>query len=291
MTKLVGVVGTIAIVFVLFISIVFGSWYTVDQGDRGVLLRNGALVGMVDPGLGYKMPFIDDVVEISVRSQSKVYEKVWAYSNDQQPAQITLSVSYHIPPEQVARVYSQYGSESALVSRVVDRKVNEQLKNVFGQYTAITAIQDRGRLNADVASAIQTAINGPIIVEGVQIEDIDFSDAYEASVEARMLAEVEVQKIKQNAQREKVTAEITVIKAKAQADAVVAAAKAKAQATELQGKAEAASLRARGDALKDNPDLIRLISAQSWNGVLPTTMLPNSTVPFINMTPPVEKVQ
>jgi len=111
-----------------------------------------------------------------------------------------------------------------------------------------------------------------LIVDSVQIENIDFSDAYEQSIEQRMLAEVEVQKVQQNAQREKVQAEILVIQAKAQADAV-----------KLQGDAEAHAINARGRALRDNPALIELVQAEKWDGKLPTTMVPGQTVPFINV--------
>jgi regulator of protease activity HflC (stomatin/prohibitin superfamily) len=111
-----------------------------------------------------------------------------------------------------------------------------------------------------------------LIVESVQVENIDFSDAYEQSIEQRMLAEVEVQKVQQNAEREKVQAEIAVIQAKAQADAV-----------KLQGDAEAHAINARGRALRDNPALIELVQAEKWDGKLPTTMVPGQTVPFINV--------
>jgi len=111
-----------------------------------------------------------------------------------------------------------------------------------------------------------------MIVESVQVENIDFSDAYEKSIEQRMLAEVEVQKVQQNAEREKVQAEIAVIQAKAQADAV-----------KLQGEAEAYAINARGKALRDNPALIELVQAEKWDGKLPTTMVPGQTVPFINV--------
>jgi Skp family chaperone for outer membrane proteins len=87
-----------------------------------------------------------------------------------------------------------------------------------------------------------------------------------------MLAEVEVQKVQQNAEREKVQAEIAVIQAKAQADAV-----------KLQGDAEAHAINARGKALRDNPSLIQLVQAEKWDGKLPTTMVPGQTVPFINV--------
>ena len=85
---------------------------------------------------------------------------------------------------------------------------------------AVTAIQDRARLNAETEEAIRTFIVGPVVIESVQIENIDFSDAYEQSIENRMLAEVEVQKLQQNAEREKVQAQITVTQANARADAI-----------------------------------------------------------------------
>jgi regulator of protease activity HflC (stomatin/prohibitin superfamily) len=111
-----------------------------------------------------------------------------------------------------------------------------------------------------------------MMVESIQIENIDFSDAYEQSIEQRMLAEVEVQKVQQNAQREKVQAEILVIQSKAEADA-----------KKLQGEAEAYAINARGKALRDNPGLVELVQAEKWDGKLPTTMVPGQTVPFINV--------
>ena len=121
------------------------------------------------------------------------------------------------------------------------------------------------------------------MIESVQVENIDFSDAYEQSVEARMLAEVEVQKLKQNAERETVQAQITVTQAQAKADSVRAEAQAAAEATRLRGDAEAAAIDARGKALRDNPQVVELIRAERWNGQLPTTMVPGSAVPFVNV--------
>ena len=57
------VIVGIAILFVLGLSIVLGSWYTIDQRERGVILRNGKLIGTATPGLGFKIPFIDSIVK------------------------------------------------------------------------------------------------------------------------------------------------------------------------------------------------------------------------------------
>ena len=276
-------IGGAVVAGLIGLTVLGGSWYTVDQGERGVILRNGAITGTADPGLGFKMPIIDKVVDIDVRTRANLYENVMAYSRDQQTAGLNVSVNYRVPVDQVLNVYENYGSVENLRSRILDRKVFDEVKNVFGQFNAVTAIQERSRLVADVQMAIQNAVRGPIIIESVQIENIDFSDAYENSIEQRMLAEVEVQKIQQNAEREKVQAEIKVIQAQADADARVAQATAEAQAITLTGNAEAEAINARGQALRDNPTLIDLVSAERWNGVLPTTMVPGAAVPFVNV--------
>jgi regulator of protease activity HflC (stomatin/prohibitin superfamily) len=270
-----GLIGTVGAVFVglIVLFVLGGSFYTVDQGERGVILRNGAVVGTADPGLSFKLPIVDTVKEINVQTQARLYEKVMVYSRDQQTADLYVSVNYRIASDQVEQIYSEFGGREGIVNRLLDRQVPEEVKNVFGQFNAVTAIQERARLSTEVQNAIQKAVTTPLlIVESVQIENIDFSDAYEQSIEQRMLAEVEVQKVQQNAQREKVQAEIKVIQAKAEADAV-----------KLQGDAEAHAINARGRALRDNPALIELVQAEKWNGVLPTTMVPGQTVPFINV--------
>lgn len=276
--------ATIAAAALLVISILlFSSWYTVDQGERGVILRNGALVGTADPGLGFKLPLITTVVRISVQDHAQLYEGLQAYSKDQQTATMRLSVSYQLPAGEVAEIYADYGSAENLVSRLLDRQVPKVLEEVFGQFNAVTAIQDRARLGAEVQAAIQRAVQGPIIIKSVQVENIDFSDVYENSIEQRMLAEVEVQRVRQNAEREKVEAEIVVIRANAEAASRVAAAEAESKAIRLRGDAEAAAIKAKSAALSENPALIALTQAERWNGALPTTMLPNSTVPFMSV--------
>ena len=276
-------IGGAVVAGLVGLTVLGGSWYTVDQGERGVILRNGAITGTAEPGLGFKMPIVDTVVDIDIRTRANLYENVMAYSRDQQTAGLNVSVNYRVPSDQVLNVYENYGTVENLRSRILDRKVYDETKNVFGQFNAVTAIQERARLVAEVQMAIQNAVQGPIIIESVQIENIDFSDAYENSIEQRMLAEVEVQKVRQNAEREKVQAEIAVIKAQAEADARVAQAKAQAEATRLAGDAEADAINAKGRALRDNPALIELVQAERWNGVLPTTMVPGATVPFINV--------
>lgn len=283
-----GVIGVIASFFIVFVLAIFGAFTHVEDGNMGVYSRAGAIQGVVEPGFVTKIPFLDTVRMISVQDKAKVYENVEAYSRDQQLATLTVSVNYRILPGSVEQVIRQYGGEEGVVSRVIDRRVNELVKTVFGQFNAATAIQDRGRLNAEVGSAVQNAVNSDtsvVFVESVQIEDVAFSAIYEQSIEARMLAEVEVQKREQELAQQRVQAEITVTQAQAEADAQVARATAQAQATILAGEAEAEAIRAKGEALRENPQLVDLITAEQWNGSLPNTFVPGSAVPFLNVNP------
>lgn len=293
-----GIFGVVVGVVALFlVGTLWGCFYTVDQRERAVVLRNGAVVGEADPGLHFKLPVIENFVRVSVEEHRVNFEGMEAYSRDRQPAILRVSVLYAVVPSRVTEVYARFTGSPGLEDRVIRPKVLEQTKNVFGQFDAVTAVQDRARLNAAVATAIHDAIDGmnaPLTLRAVQIENIAFSPDYIKSVEAQVQAAVEVERLKQNALREQVQAQIAVTQAtgradalraeaRARADATVAQATAEAQATRLRGEAEATAIKARGEALGANPNLVTLTQAERWDGKLPTTMVPGAAVPMLTV--------
>jgi regulator of protease activity HflC (stomatin/prohibitin superfamily) len=270
----------------ILITTTFGSWYTVDQTQRGVLLRNGAFESVVQPGLNFKFPWIESVYKIDMQTHTKTWDKMQSYSKDQQPADIRVSVTYHVSPDKVEEIYNRFaGDNEAAITRLVGPHVYEKVKNVFGQFTAANAISERAKLNTDISVALKEALAyDPIfIIDSVQIEDISFSPDYIRSVEDRMRAEVEVLKLQQNLAREKVQADIAFTQADGRARAIRTEAQAQADAIRLRGDAEAASIEARGKSLKNNQDIVELTKADRWNGVLPTTMVPAGAVPFMSV--------
>ena len=266
--------GLSVLVGLVIAYLVFGSWYQVDQGERAVVLRFGELVGENGAGFHFKLPWVDSVRRITAQTQTKRYQNLDAYSRDQQPADLTVSVTYVV--SNASEVYAQYGDLDVAVLRLIDPRLTAGIKTIFGQYDAVRAIQERAALNNDFAAAVTSAIDGgPINIISVQIENIDFSDAYEQSVEQRMLAQVEIQKREQNLRTTEVEAQIARTKAEGEAEA-----------TRLRGEAEASAIRARAEALRMNADLVQLQAVEKWDGKLPTTMVPSSAMPFINLQPP-----
>lgn len=252
-----------------------GSFYSIDDGERGVIVTNGRVTGIAGPGINWKMPFFTTVHAVSLREHAVSYENLQAYTRDQQVATTErISVVYRIPEDAVREVYSSYGSVNAVVDQFIGRRVNEELEKVFGQYNAERAVQNRTEVSQAYGSALKQ-VEGPIQIVRVQLENFSFPDAYEQIINERMAAEVEALRAEQTAKK-------TLIDAQAAADAQLAAAKANAEAIRLRGDAEAAAIRARGEALRDNPMLPDLVKAERWDGVLPTTMLPDGALPFIS---------
>jgi regulator of protease activity HflC (stomatin/prohibitin superfamily) len=103
-----GIAAAIAVGLVV-LAVVLGSWYTVDQTERGVLLRNGAVIGTAQPGLGFKVPLIDGVEKISVRTITYTWDKMNSYSFDQQPADLKISVTLRASPDKMSDLYAKFG--------------------------------------------------------------------------------------------------------------------------------------------------------------------------------------
>lgn len=270
------------LLFVLVgIPALLGSWYTVPEGFRGVITRNGAIVGIATPGLGFKVPLIDGVTDMSVQTQAGAYEAA-AYSKDIQQATSHVTVNYRLSPDVVQRMFSEVGVEYGSV--LITTRVQKHVKEVFGKYIATDIINRRDELSDKVETELRDDLTPfGVIIEAVQIANIDFSDTYEAAAESAATAQAQVVKARQELEKIKVDAQQKIAQAEAEATAIKVTADANAYSVEVAGKATATAIKARGDALKENPDLVGLVTAEKWNGILPTTMVPNSTVPFLNM--------
>lgn len=270
-----------AIVALFGLSFAFGSFYTVDEGYRGVITRNGAVVGEAGPGLGWKTPFITSVTEMSVKTEKQEF-RMPVYSRDIQQADVVMSVNFRLDPSAVLPIYSTVGTDFG--NKVIFPVVFDRTKNVMGQYTAADIIAKREAVGSAIFASIgEPLLKRGLVIESVQIENIDFSDAYEAAAEGAAKAQADVQRMKQELEQVRVSAQQQVATAEAKAQATKATADAEAYATKAKGEAEAEAIAARGKALRENPQLVDLITAEKWTGTLPSTMVPGSSVPFVNV--------
>ncbi|WP_038927401.1 SPFH domain-containing protein, partial [Yersinia pestis] len=67
----------------------------------GIITKWGKVVAVAEPGLGFKIPIITEVETISISNRSIKYDRLKAYSKDQQPAQMVVSIGFQVPPTSV----------------------------------------------------------------------------------------------------------------------------------------------------------------------------------------------
>src|SRR4051812_8876929 len=68
------VVGAVCVFLVILFALIlgFGTWGTIDAGNRGVVLRMGAVTGEIkSEGLYSKAPWIVTVISMNVQTQKE----------------------------------------------------------------------------------------------------------------------------------------------------------------------------------------------------------------------------
>lgn len=66
----VGKVALIITAIILF-QVVYSSFYTIEPGEQGIVLRFGQYTRTTEPGLHFKVPYIEDMVKVDVKTVRK----------------------------------------------------------------------------------------------------------------------------------------------------------------------------------------------------------------------------
>lgn len=270
-----------SIVFlILFGFIVIESSITiVDEGEKGVITTFGEVSGTVEPGLNFVLPFAQKNHIYSTRVQKTMFgagkDVLSAYSYDQQIIEsYRISITWQYNAAKITDVYKHFGKNDDIFYTVVSPIVQQSSKILFGHYTSQTIVQKRSDLSQELDHNIKELLaNYPINVLSVQIEDVNFSRAYESIIEQTAQKKQEVEKAKNELQKVEIESQQLVAKAESENKARKLEAEAKAYAIEIQAKAEANAIKLKAEALKANKELVDLTIAEKWNGTVPHTIM------------------
>jgi regulator of protease activity HflC (stomatin/prohibitin superfamily) len=272
------------IVIVAFaLVLLLGSVYTVNEGHIGIVKRFSEAKEQVNPGLHFKVPFIDSVEEIEVRTR-KNEEKMASSTKEQMPVTISVSVNWTVDKSAALELFKQYGGLSQFEGRILDPRFRSATKDVIPRFDAEKLIQDRASaIQAIEANLIEEMKDFPVTVDNIQIENIQLPQKYLTSIETKQteknLAAAEEHKLA----RQQLEAQRGVNTAKAKADGINLVAIAEAESIRIKGLAEAEAITAKAKALGNNPLIIKLTEAQNWDGKLPATMLGGGNMPILDL--------
>ncbi|MBQ4084752.1 MAG: hypothetical protein IJC30_03755 [Alphaproteobacteria bacterium] len=283
----------VALVVLLGASLSFLGFEQVNAGHRGIKLVWGKVASDSLPeGLYFYNPISTNIVTMDVRLQKKKI-KLETYTKDIQQTNMFIAVNYHVDPVNAHTLYQKIGMtyETTLIEPIVLSTV----KDVVGKVEADKFINNREIVTEEIKQKLEKSLDGSnIIIQSVSIEDISFSGAFEAAIEAKQIATQEAIKSQNETVRVTEEGKQQVIQAraasdsqKAQADAdayaIEVESKAKAEAIRQMGLAEAEAIREKSKALAENASLVELTKAEKWNGQLPQNIYGSAPVPFLDV--------
>lgn len=227
----------------LCIIIGFNSFTTVDVGESVVVVGFGQIKSTYSQGVHGINPFYSTH---TFNLRNNKYETIAnSATADIQKADVAVTVNYNIEESKVAEIYQTYGND--FMGKVFAQNVQEAVKSASAHYTASELITKRDLFKAEVKELIAKKMPNIITVTDVAITNVDFSDSFDQSVEAKVRAEQEALTAKANLEKKRYEAE---------------AIKAQAEAINNAGGAE----------------YVQLKWIEKWDGKLPTTQTGNNSL-------------
>ena len=237
----IGVV--IALIAVVGLGFIPKSFHTVEAGQIAVVKHLGEAREVRTAGTYFDF-WVTETYEYYDAKVQNMSLTTQAYSKDAQTMSIAMNVQYEIDESKVIDIANHYGTIDMLANRIESIAI-EKTKATLSSYSAMNIIETRSQISPLVEDTIKSAVNEEYCVDivAVVLTNIDFSDAFEKTVEDKMIAEQE----KLKAEYEKETAIVNAQKelevAKLQAQAKLERAKADAEAQIEVARAEAESVK------------------------------------------------
>ena len=261
---------TIGILILLFIVLIvlWGTFVIVPAGHRGVCLWWGSVEKRImGEGLNFIVPIAERVIKVDVKVRPHPFKEIDASSKEYQIVKMTGMMNFHIDPGYVNDLYQKVGLDFA--DKVIDPAFNDFVKEVVPTYPIGEILPKREEIRQRAMKKLGDNLSRyHIIVDDIYFANIRFSAGYEGAVEAKQVAQQQVETQKQVLAQREIEAQQKVATAKGEAESILVVA---------QGQAKA------NDALSRSisPILVQYKSIEKWNGILP--QVSGGAVPFVDL--------
>jgi membrane protease subunit HflC len=245
---------TVIIVIVLAIITLAVSVFTVDQTEQALVLRFGEPVagrGLVtEPGLHFKIPFVENVVSIDKRLLDLESPKEEVLASDNTRIEVDAILRYKITDP--LKFYQTVGTIERGASQL-ESYLNSAIRRVLGVASLTQIVRDdREKLMGNIRDQVnQNAMELGVAAVDVRIRRADLPEQISEKVFSRMQTERAREAAEFRAQGSERS---QTIRAKADRDAVVIRAEAQRQADQTRGEGDAERNRIFAEAFGQDKD-------------------------------------
>ncbi len=260
-------IGLVLIIIFLFI-ILWGTFVIIPAGHRGVVLWWGSVENRImGEGLNFKVPIAENVIKVDVRVQPHPFKEIDAASKEYQMVKLTGMMNFHIDPSFVNELYQKVGLDFA--NKVIDPAFNDFVKEVVPIYQITEILPKREEIRKRAMSKLGDNLSRyHIVVDDIYFANIRFTPDYERAIEAKQVAQQQVETQRQILAQREIEAQQKVATAKGEAESILVVAHGQAKANE----ALARSI---------SPILVQYKGIEKWNGILP--QVSGSSIPLIDL--------
>ena len=223
----------VAAFFVL--TIILGSYFTVQQQSRAIVERFGKYVRTANPGLNFKIPYIETIVQrVSLRVQQLLVE-VDTKTLDNVFVKISVAVQYRVVE----------GSEADSFYKLQDhvQQISSYVLDVVRAKVPRMSLDEVFEKKDDIGTAVKSELDVSMKIYGFEIPNALVTDVNPADNVKAAMNEIQTQ------QRLQVAA---AAKGEANKILVVKNAEAEAESKRLQGEGIAKQRRAIVDGLRES---------------------------------------
>ncbi len=275
-------VPMIAVALVLILLVVGYGTMTVrvPTGYTAIVTTFGRVEDYtLEAGFHFKSPF-QNVVLMDNRIQ-KVSFTTQAFSSDIQQVDIVGSINFSIDKQTAMRLYSGIGVN--YFENLLHPRLLEKVKSVISAYTAEELIGKRDMLSSTIVDRLrdEMLVHG-ITIESVNLEDIDFTNAFTDAIEAKQVATQRALQAKVEQEQKTMEAQAAAERQKIDAEAAAEVARIQAEAAQYAGEREAEMNRKLAESLTD--PLVRYYLVQKWDGAMPRFMTSGSDSLILDIT-------
>ena len=245
-----GIVGTV-IGGLILVAGASAPFVEVPAGNVGVVTNFGSVqAGTLEPGLHIVVPIVQHVAIIDTRVQPHEFQEIDAASAEYQTVKLTGVMNYHVDGQFASDLYQRVGTDFA--SKVIDPAFNDFIKTVVPAYKVDQILGARDEIRSKAKDALAANLSQyHIIVDDIYIANISFSDEFQRAIEAKQVAQQQVQTEQQILAQKKIQADQAVAQAQGQADSNVKLAEGQAAATIALADGQATANEALAASLSD----------------------------------------
>lgn len=247
--------------------------FTTDAGTVDLILRWGAPVRVTEPGLNFKIPFVEQDYTIELRERALAV-KLESASRDPMEVMVDVTLNWAVNKDSVVVMYSQFGRLELFEDRIIKPRLPDAVKAVVSRFAVNELLTKRNDLREQAKDAVFGVIPQEIMtITGFAVTNVTFPKKYTDQIEAVQVAREAANAQEQELRRQNFKAQEKVNTADAEAMAVKKAADAEAYAIAIKGKAQLDIQDRQGAILKANPLLVDWERAVRWTGGLPATYI------------------